>query len=450
MEERITEFFKVFIPGSSSDQLRIPPAFREHLGENLRQKYTISSSPPNNHAWRVYLETEGDRLFFKEGWPEFVRDQNLTFGDFLVFHYDGDSTFLVKIFGKNGCSKNTRFEANYGSGKIADSRSFESFERIAPKKEAAAAMVQPIVGKRKRGRHSLGQNKQLNKDESSVVPFVEKRRRGRPKKKKEDDGQGNMEATSQRKSNPLGSKKGAKDGGLGAQVVQKRRRKELAVVAQQIKRKASRPKKNVSAGWRNQQKSGGGSQVALQQPSSIIRRSQVEENDRLEARFAEIKRKRGRLGKRTEQDKPSLEGLAHEEEGQVAAPVQQKNAWMKIVGKGIAPSSIAAAAAVEVASRHVSKYPSFRLVMTKSSQYCSYVPGTFVRMYIKGSSRDIHLQVSNRSWPVRMNLYENYVAKLSAGWTAFARANHLRAGDVCLFELIKLRSATFNVFIYRC
>ncbi|XP_027932448.1 putative B3 domain-containing protein At5g66980 isoform X2 [Vigna unguiculata] len=44
-------------------------------------------------------------LVFKNGWQEFVKEKNLEEGDFLVFQYDGKTTFTVKIFAKTGCRK---------------------------------------------------------------------------------------------------------------------------------------------------------------------------------------------------------------------------------------------------------------------------------------------------------------------------------------------------------
>lgn len=47
-------------------------------------------------------------MFFRNGWPDFVKDNYLEIGDFLVFEYDGKSTFNVKIYGRNACEKDIR------------------------------------------------------------------------------------------------------------------------------------------------------------------------------------------------------------------------------------------------------------------------------------------------------------------------------------------------------
>lgn len=56
-------------------------------------------------CWDVKLEKIEGRLVFKNGWQQFAKLKNLEEGDFLVFQYDGMSTFNVKIFSKTGCRK---------------------------------------------------------------------------------------------------------------------------------------------------------------------------------------------------------------------------------------------------------------------------------------------------------------------------------------------------------
>lgn len=53
-------------------------------------------------------ERGNNNLFFWSGWHDFVKDNSLDIGDFLVFKYDGNSMFKVKIYGRNACEKNVR------------------------------------------------------------------------------------------------------------------------------------------------------------------------------------------------------------------------------------------------------------------------------------------------------------------------------------------------------
>lgn len=51
------------------------------------------------------MEKDKDCFFLKKGWPDFVKDNSLELGEFLVFRYNGSSAFTVRIFGRDGCKK---------------------------------------------------------------------------------------------------------------------------------------------------------------------------------------------------------------------------------------------------------------------------------------------------------------------------------------------------------
>ncbi|KAJ0077165.1 hypothetical protein Patl1_35984 [Pistacia atlantica] len=58
-------------------------------------------------VWHMKMEYAADnRVYFANGWQQFVKDNSLVYGDFLVFQYNGDNGFNVKILGKSGCEKN--------------------------------------------------------------------------------------------------------------------------------------------------------------------------------------------------------------------------------------------------------------------------------------------------------------------------------------------------------
>lgn len=52
------------------------------------------------------LEKRENGLFFhNDGWQRFVKDHRLQVGDFLVFHYEGESKFKVTIYDRTCCEK---------------------------------------------------------------------------------------------------------------------------------------------------------------------------------------------------------------------------------------------------------------------------------------------------------------------------------------------------------
>ncbi|XP_047091878.1 B3 domain-containing protein Os03g0620400-like [Lolium rigidum] len=58
--------------------------------------------------------------------------------------------------------------------------------------------------------------------------------------------------------------------------------------------------------------------------------------------------------------------------------------------------------------------------------------------YLRKGSRSLVLQVEGKNQTWHSELSDNGGAlRISGGWTSFARDNHLREGDICLFELMK-------------
>ncbi|KAK6160772.1 hypothetical protein DH2020_004153 [Rehmannia glutinosa] len=66
---------------------------------------------PSGNSWYVDLILVENGLFFNDGWGDFVRDHFLEQGDSMVFRYDGDLNFIVQIFDRSMCEKETAFTA---------------------------------------------------------------------------------------------------------------------------------------------------------------------------------------------------------------------------------------------------------------------------------------------------------------------------------------------------
>ncbi|KAJ4966071.1 hypothetical protein NE237_017920 [Protea cynaroides] len=101
--EKNPQFFKIYLPDHSSQKLKIPPGFINLLNGVVPNKAILRSR--DARVWHVELEQVEGSFFFQNGWQGFVKDQSLQLGEFLVFRYNGDSVFDVKIFGKSGCEK---------------------------------------------------------------------------------------------------------------------------------------------------------------------------------------------------------------------------------------------------------------------------------------------------------------------------------------------------------
>lgn len=83
---------------------RIPVVFVYRFRSVIPKTVTLKAS--SNKCWRVDTEEENDKQwYFKTGWRRFVEDNGLETGEFIVFKYDGSSTFKVKIYDTSACEK---------------------------------------------------------------------------------------------------------------------------------------------------------------------------------------------------------------------------------------------------------------------------------------------------------------------------------------------------------
>lgn len=107
LKSRRPRFLNVFSSSSSANRLKIPVGFNRNLQGRISGSVLLRG--PSGYSWVVELAHKNDDLFFDEGWADFVRDHRLGCGDFLVFRYDGDLVFDVKVFDQSTCEKEAAF-----------------------------------------------------------------------------------------------------------------------------------------------------------------------------------------------------------------------------------------------------------------------------------------------------------------------------------------------------
>ncbi|XP_039121995.1 B3 domain-containing protein Os01g0723500-like [Dioscorea cayenensis subsp. rotundata] len=105
--ERKPHFFKVLI-GDFSQSLRIPVEFLKHISTATSKIVTLKG--PSGRCWNAELSKRSKGTFLCGGWAEFAEDHALREYEFLVFRYDGDFCFTVKIFGVNACEREDLFK----------------------------------------------------------------------------------------------------------------------------------------------------------------------------------------------------------------------------------------------------------------------------------------------------------------------------------------------------
>jgi B3 DNA binding domain len=81
----------------------IPRKFQMNLPHKLPKLATLFS--PIGKFWHVETSHIGQDMYFQKGWSEFAKVHDLQTGYFLVFRYEGNMIFKVKIFDTTCCLK---------------------------------------------------------------------------------------------------------------------------------------------------------------------------------------------------------------------------------------------------------------------------------------------------------------------------------------------------------
>ncbi|KAK3195623.1 hypothetical protein Dsin_026933 [Dipteronia sinensis] len=95
--------------------------------------------------------------------------------------------------------------------------------------------------------------------------------------------------------------------------------------------------------------------------------------------------------------------------------------------------------------------PSFMIMLRPSHLYSRvmYLPAKFANKYLTRDTERIKLQASNgRKWPVQI-CWKRGGCNTLEGWTKFLDGMKLKAGDICLFELIRTGDLLLEVSVFK-
>uniref|UniRef100_A0A8I7BFR3 TF-B3 domain-containing protein n=1 Tax=Hordeum vulgare subsp. vulgare TaxID=112509 RepID=A0A8I7BFR3_HORVV len=100
------EFFTIMLEKSSNRQL-LPDNFVKMLDDHRPQNTKLRQVGNGLHKlWDVEVVFDTDEsMYLDRGWKQFVRAYDLRHGYFLVFRYDGNATFAVKVFDTTMCPR---------------------------------------------------------------------------------------------------------------------------------------------------------------------------------------------------------------------------------------------------------------------------------------------------------------------------------------------------------
>ncbi|RYR32273.1 hypothetical protein Ahy_A10g046857 [Arachis hypogaea] len=94
--------------------------------------------------------------------------------------------------------------------------------------------------------------------------------------------------------------------------------------------------------------------------------------------------------------------------------------------------------------------PSFVIKITESdlSKSRAKVPVSFFNKYFKKKEPYVVIRFDSKLWPAKLLCYPGS-AYISCGWLDFTLDNNLKAGDVCILELVNEKDALLECRIYR-
>uniref|UniRef100_A0A0E0J327 TF-B3 domain-containing protein n=1 Tax=Oryza nivara TaxID=4536 RepID=A0A0E0J327_ORYNI len=161
--------------------MKIPSSFNQCLQN--QPTGMVSLVDRSGNKWSAELTSDSEGFFFVHGWKEFVRDNSIQCGQFLVFTYDKRSQFSVTVFEPSGIDKISTFSAHPSKNVIIKTESDEggmvtaaiTTEKMAP----ALKENNGITGKRTRDVDYLMEDRVVVFKKSSEANVCESSRRKR-------------------------------------------------------------------------------------------------------------------------------------------------------------------------------------------------------------------------------------------------------------------------------
>ncbi|XP_052194909.1 B3 domain-containing protein LOC_Os12g40080-like, partial [Diospyros lotus] len=101
INKNLPSFLKVILD-CKTDRLQISPDFEKHLSD---WSDTAVLKTKSGKTWNVKTCQTCKGLALVDGWQEFSRDLSLENGELLVFVYNGNMQFTVRIYGPNGLER---------------------------------------------------------------------------------------------------------------------------------------------------------------------------------------------------------------------------------------------------------------------------------------------------------------------------------------------------------
>ncbi|XP_024021268.1 B3 domain-containing transcription factor VRN1 isoform X1 [Morus notabilis] len=376
-------------------QLRIPENFVKKFRDELSTVATINV--PDGHVWRVGLKKADNKIWFHDGWQDFVERYAIRAGYFLIFRYEGNSTFHVYIFNLSTseinyqsnalCSPQAIYGSRYQIFEEMEDDDLDAISSFPTQRMASGPLKNKLFGERA---------EQLTSGKVFNPPSLQNLFNGSKLNCVNWGNEGNLHPAK----------------GAGNYQAENQLTRDIGV------------------------------------QFNVMERKKVADEVKLHGSEEEF-RKTKKVGRKKRKLDPNGQdsSIKHEEDGDMRFRFYESASARKRT-----VTAEERERAINTAKTFEPINPFCRVVLRPSYLYrgcIMYLPSCFAEKNLSGVSGFIKLQTSDgRQWPVRC-LYRGGRAKLSQGWYEFTLENNLGEGDVCVFEMLKTREIVLKVTVFR-
>ncbi|XP_048135709.1 putative B3 domain-containing protein REM15 [Rhodamnia argentea] len=399
-------FFKIILSHTlESGKLGIPKSFLSRHGKDLSGLVLLKVA--GGSTWPVELEqSDNDVVWLWRGWREFMEHYSIGHGHFIVFKYEGDSTFHVIIFDKSASEIDYPLsiqshaaaspEGEFVSRKEENVVEIEDSEGFVPRPWPSSNGSSREFG----GPSSLPALELASKFESDhpffkvvMRPAYVRNYLGIPREFFRKHVQKNKQVATLRYSDRLW----------------------------QVKLRSYEHRKMtfLSTGW-----------------SSFVRETGLCARDVCVFELIDRDDIAFRVSIFTSDGRIEIEQSQCRESS--SEPAFHRTRCLSPVS------------APEKVRGFESDHPFFKVVMRPSYVWNKLgIPCEFFRKHVQKNKQVATLRYSDRLWQVKLRSYEHRgMAFLYTGWSSFVRETGLRVRDVCVFELIDRDDIVFRVSIF--
>ncbi|KAI3991316.1 hypothetical protein MKX01_034635 [Papaver californicum] len=99
--DRKHHFFKIILKEDET-RMQIPESLYPRISGKCQSCERAVVQGPSGAYWATKVYKSKDGIFLEKGWEVFVRENGIQMYDFLVFRYEGNMQFSVKVFNIHG------------------------------------------------------------------------------------------------------------------------------------------------------------------------------------------------------------------------------------------------------------------------------------------------------------------------------------------------------------